>query len=217
MSHNSRNPLHKILAPGLGFLALVAMAVPTQALATPFVVRLVQQANRVVAIGSGAIDLTGLTPDPALASPDGDVSSIMPYFGDVSLGPEITYPVMKGFTGFSGPENFGLGGGAFGTSGSGDIVEITGNPKYWGVPALFVQDGYVSDAPLFGTAIVDHASFSSLGVNPGTYVWRWGPGADQSFTLTTQVPEPAALGMFGLGLLLVGGFVALRRRGSLRA
>jgi hypothetical protein len=27
-----------------------------------------------------------------------------------------------------------------------------------------------------------------------------------------SVPEPATLGMFGLGALLMGGFVALRRR-----
>lgn len=31
-------------------------------------------------------------------------------------------------------------------------------------------------------------------------------------TLANGVPEPAALGMFGLGLLLAGGFVVLRRR-----
>jgi hypothetical protein len=29
-----------------------------------------------------------------------------------------------------------------------------------------------------------------------------------------SVPEPAALGMFGLGVLLLGGFAALRRRSS---
>ncbi|MGH8117063.1 MAG: PEP-CTERM sorting domain-containing protein [Rhodanobacteraceae bacterium] len=49
---------------------------------------------------------------------------------------------------------------------------------------------------------------------PGTYTWTWGTGADQSFTLdiVNAVPEPAALGMFGFGVLLIGAFVGLRRR-----
>lgn len=39
------------------------------------------------------------------------------------------------------------------------------------------------------------------------YIWF-----DQNLTPVTGVPEPGALGMFGLGALLIGGFVALRRR-----
>jgi hypothetical protein len=33
-----------------------------------------------------------------------------------------------------------------------------------------------------------------------------------SLSYTTSVPEPAALGIFGLGVLLIGVFVGLRRR-----
>jgi hypothetical protein len=39
------------------------------------------------------------------------------------------------------------------------------------------------------------------------YIWF-----DQNLTPVTGVPEPQGLGMFGLGALLIGGFVALRRR-----
>ena len=50
----------------------------------------------------------------------------------------------------------------------------------------------------------------------GTYTWTWGTGAEQSFTLiignTVNAPEPGALGMFGLGVLMIGAFVDLRRR-----
>jgi len=51
-----------------------------------------------------------------------------------------------------------------------------------------------------------------LGVTPGMDTRTWRTGADQSFTLVTQVPEQAALGMFGLGVLLIGDFVTLLRR-----
>jgi hypothetical protein len=44
----------------------------------------------------------------------------------------------------------------------------------------------------------------------------WGTGAEQSFTLiignTVNASEPGALGMFGLGVLMIGAFVGLRRR-----
>lgn len=51
------------------------------------------------------------------------------------------------------------------------------------------------------------------------YLLAWEDGSDmdyQDFVVLVEsvrpVPEPAVLGMFGLGLLLVGGFVASRRR-----
>lgn len=52
------------------------------------------------------------------------------------------------------------------------------------------------------------------------YFTPLGPGSGDAYDANvllasvkyTTVPEPAALGMFGLGLLLIGGFVGLRRR-----
>lgn len=81
---------------------------------------------------------------------------------------------------------------------------------------LFVPQSYVSSTALANSSTWDNASFASLGVTPGTYVWTWGTGADQNFTLdignAANVPEPAALGIFGFGVLLIGAFVGLRRR-----
>jgi hypothetical protein len=55
----------------------------------------------------------------------------------------------------------------------------------------------------------NNATFASLGVTPGTYVWRWGPGANQRFTLQIgPVPDSgstASLLGFGLLGLLCGG------------
>jgi PEP-CTERM motif len=51
------------------------------------------------------------------------------------------------------------------------------------------------------------ASFSSLGITPGTYVWSWGSGdhADTFTVETTTLPEPTTwmmmlIGFAGLGL-----------------
>lgn len=55
----------------------------------------------------------------------------------------------------------------------------------------------------------------------GEYLQAWEDGNDfdyNDFVVMVEsvhpVPEPAELGMFGLGVLLIGGFVALRRRSA---
>ena len=90
-------------------------------------------------------------------------------------------------------------------SGSGDIVGIFDSGL-----SLFVPAGYVSGSRLSDSATWDNASFSSLGVTPGTYVWTWGSGANaDSFTLNAgvaAVPAPS----IGRGLpvlLAVGGIL----------
>jgi hypothetical protein len=201
--------LKRLVSPSFALLIAIVLT-PCAANATPYVVKLVQQGNKVVAIGSGAFDLTGLTIHTSFSTA-GDVPALFANLADVSLGPVSSYSLQDAYTGFTGPTNFGVGA-AYANTGTGDVVEITGNPGYWGVPALFVPSGYVSGMALTSGATFDNATFASLGVTRGTYKWTWGTGADQSFTLVTSVPEPAALGMFGLGVLLIGGFVKLRRR-----
>jgi hypothetical protein len=80
---------------------------------------------------------------------------------------------------------------------------------------LDVPRGYVSGSPLMDTSTYDDATFASLGVTPGTFVWTWGSGANAgSFTLhagAAAVPEPATLGLMVLGLL-GAGFAGRKRR-----
>ena len=45
------------------------------------------------------------------------------------------------------------------------------------------QMGYVSGAALSNSTTYNNVTFASLGVTPGTYVWTWGTGANQNFTL----------------------------------
>ena len=59
----------------------------------------------------------------------------------------------------------------------------------------------------------NNATFASLGVIPGTYVWSWGDGANQRFTLrigAAGVPDGGStVSLLGFGLL---GLAALRRK-----
>jgi hypothetical protein len=48
---------------------------------------------------------------------------------------------------------------------------------------IIVPTGYVSGSALSDSATYSDATFATLGVTPGTYVWRWGTGANQNFTL----------------------------------
>ena len=47
-----------------------------------------------------------------------------------------------------------------------------------------MPQGYVSGAALSDSMTFNNATFASLGVIPGTYVWTWGTGLpNQNFTL----------------------------------
>jgi hypothetical protein len=62
----------------------------------------------------------------------------------------------------------------------------------------------VSGNALLDSASYNNATFSSLGVTPGTYVWTWGPGVNQNFTLQigpAGVPdEGSTIGLLFLAL-----------------
>ena len=48
---------------------------------------------------------------------------------------------------------------------------------------LIVPRGYVSGTFLSNSATYSGKTLATLGVTPGTYVWTWGTGANQNFTL----------------------------------
>ncbi len=93
-------------------------------------------------------------------------------------------------------------------TGSGDLVGINGFLGF-----LFVPVGYVSGAALSDSMTFNNATFASLGVTPGTYVWTWGTGANQNFTLQiggAAVPDGGStVSLLGCALL---GLAALRRK-----
>jgi hypothetical protein len=112
-----------------------------------------------------------------------------------------------------GPANFGSGGLTLDGTGTGPAIGIRSFE-----PDIEVPTGYVSDGPLSDTTIYDTATFASLGVTPGTYVWTWGTGADQSFTLEIgTTPLPAALPLFATGLGAMGLLGWRRKRKAFAA
>ena len=59
---------------------------------------------------------------------------------------------------------------------------------------LALPQGYVSGSALSNSMTFNSATFASLGLTPGTYVWSWGTGLpNQNFTLQIgAVPDGGA-------------------------
>jgi VPDSG-CTERM motif len=172
--------------------------------AQAYTVTLQQMGANVVANGSGAFNLTGLT----FFSGDFVVPQMNASFGAILTG-QVLGGVVTGYTGFTGPTSFGPGGFFFATTGSGDLVGISS-----GARALYVPQDYVSNTALSDSMTFDNATFASLGVTPGTYIWTWGAGgANQNFTLIIEgagVPDGGStVSLLGCALF---GVAALRRK-----
>src|SRR5439155_14422727 len=99
---------------------------------------------------------------------------------------------------FNGPLGFGDGDTALANSGTGDLVGILRSIRLQGSRVLTVPRGYVSGTALSDSAIYSDASLATLGVTPGTYVWKWGTGANQNFTLQIKTPGPASTSIWYL-------------------
>ena len=198
----------KALPKKLLRLTLFAIAVtslfsirPAQA----FTVTLEQVGANVVATGSGAIDLTGLTFQVNFLNAPPQIQA---NFSLLITGPGGAN--QSQYTGFIGPTNFGSGPLIFADTGSGDGVGIVGSGSN---TFLLVPQGYASGSALSSSATWTGATFASLGVTPGTFVWTWGTGANQNFTLIiggAGVPDGGStVSLLGCALL---GLAALRRK-----
>jgi hypothetical protein len=138
-------------------------------------------------------------------------------FGPVAMQANEAYlitgttPTASGdlYGGFTGPANFGPGGGFFADTGSGDWVGLTAAQNL-----ILVPTGYLSNTALSSSATFDNTTLASLGVRSGTYVWTWGDGgANERFTLIIRgqgVPDGGTtVSLLGFALL---GLLRLRRR-----
>src|SRR5438309_4833176 len=180
-----------------------------------YTVTLQQVGPDVVATGSGAINLTGLTffQSGSLDPQVSPYSVLLPLHGIIGISTGPTSSNVDIYSSPTGPTSFGTRGPTAASSGSGDMVGIA--RIFWG-SSLSVPKGYVSGTALSDSAIYSDASLATLGVTPGTYVWTWGTGANQNFTLQIPPFPPLATNITNLstrGLVqtgpdvLIGGFI----------
>jgi hypothetical protein len=136
---------------------------------------------------------------------------IVPNIGIIQIGGSLGNPFIDQYIGITGPTSFGSGDAFEANTNSGDFVGIfglTGN--------IDVPQGYVSDTPLSDSMTFNNATFASLFVTPGTYIWTWGTGGSQNFTLqigsvgVPGVPDGGST-VFLLGCALLG-LTVLRRK-----
>jgi hypothetical protein len=165
----------------LMFTAVTASLIcirPAQA----YTVTLEQVGSNVVANGSGAIDLTGLT----FFSAHPNVAFISAAVGVMNTGlAGNSFPFR--YARATGPTSFGSGGQFIANTSSGDLVGIAANAGPAGdeFGVITVPQGYVSGTALSSSSTWNNATFASLGLAPNnTYVWTWGTGLEnQNFTL----------------------------------
>jgi hypothetical protein len=191
--------LAAVAAVGLGLVA----APDAQA---GFVAIMTEVGPNVVVTGSGTIDLAGFV-SPGYEVYSFGPNGVIPELGSILLGAPGNETTDL-YSPFSGPTVFGSGGFTQPSSGSGDRVGVRQDSP--SSIYIVVPQGYVSEDPLSSTSIYDNATFASLGVTPGTYVWTWGSGpTEDSLTLDVTehapaLPEPGSVALLAAGLAGLG-------------
>jgi hypothetical protein len=119
----------------LGMVMLAGCGLSAPSAQAGYVLTLTQQGSNVIASGSGALDLTGLSLNSA-----GDTvqAGMNPAFALINTGPTSATTVDL-YNGITGPTSFGSGFFTPASNGSGDAVAIQGFDDI-----LIVPGGYVS-------------------------------------------------------------------------
>jgi len=197
----------KSFAVVLGAVALALLSgSPAQA---NFIVNIDQDGLNVDATGSGSLDLTDLTSAGVNSGSNVGNPRILPKSGVLVLG---STTIIHGYTGFTGPSEFGTGGLTNASSETGDRVTMEFDQQ------LVVSDGYTSGSFVSDSAIFDDTTIAALGLTEGTYTWTWGSGADaDSYVINVgpvseAVPEPASLALFAPALLGLGFYRVRSKR-----
>jgi len=178
-----------------------------------YTVTISQVGGNVVAAGSGSLNLTAISPRLGISSFNPEIDSGFGYLGIGAVNNADVY------LGISGPLGFGVGGTFISDSSSGPITGILAGPG-----VLFVPTGYVSGTPLPSTATWNGRTIASMGLTPGTHIWRWGTaGVDaDSFTIIinaapstpASIPTLSTWALAGLSVMLALLSISRTRRQS---
>lgn len=175
------------------FLTAGLLAVCTMAQSAA-VISFSETGTGVEGVLSGSLDISGI----ASVGGFGSVTGIQASGARIGMGPsgssQVLYDALIG-----GPTSFGPGGVFLGT-GTGDAVFMAGD-----VGDLYLPGSYVSGGALGATLSIAGATFASLGVNVGTYVYTLTTGDTLTVTFGGTVPAPATLSLAGLALLAAAG------------
>jgi PEP-CTERM motif len=188
-----------IRGAALAAIAAVGLASAPSAHASVFTFTVTEQGGNVDVSGYGSIDLAGLT---HVSSGGGLSSYTWPSLGRMVVGGNFDT-----YSGVSGPDNFGSGSGPI------DADNATGDTVGIFVTELVVPSGYASGAQLSDGMTFDGATFASLGLTPGSYIYTWGASNSLAVDVVVPraVPEPSTWAMLALGFI---GLAALGLRRS---
>jgi hypothetical protein len=192
----------------IAIVALSAIAAPSAQAA--FVATFEEVGPDVVESGEGTLDLSALERVGGIFTK----SFVTPNEPSYVVGADGAFgAIYQGA--LSGPASWGPGSNTFTKTTSGDLVALVPSSE-----EILVPDEYAG-GQLSQSAIFLSASFASLGLTPGAYVYSWGTG-DHADTFTIEVggespvPEPSTWAMMLIGFAGLG-YAAVRRRDALRA
>jgi len=191
--------------------ASVVCGVLTSGAEAAYVVDFSQNGGDVVATGSGSLDFSSASFTGFLMPM---VLGVNGSSGFLGVGNQSSFGSPEDYGDYyspaSGPASFGSGGFTAATTTTGSVAGINGGDGKFIVPG-----GYGAGDPLLpSTTTWVGATFASLGLKPGTYVWTLGTSRD-TFTINIPggaVPEPASWAMMLGGFGLIGGAMRVRRK-----
>ena len=156
----------------------------------------VESDGDVIISASGPLDLTGLI---LLGTFPGAAGQIEPTYNGIWIGQSSPFDLYEG--NILVPGTFGTGPITAGDTHIGEVVGVSARPdddRY-----ILTPNGYLSGESLSASTVWSNATFSSLGITEGTYIWTL-PNDTLTLHVGAPVPIPAAAYLFGSALGLLG-------------